>query len=363
MHETRRTCRPTGFTLVELLVVIGIIALLISILLPALGSARRQANTVKCGATLRNIMQAQQVYASQNNGWMAGSANTSGIAFMSLGSFATPPGPYNETNAPSYTHINDWHAPLARIMKIGFNDGPTAVNRKERFRQLVSHPAFGCPENTDTLMTFFGGTNWGAVPYPAINMAFIFTLTPNAGPVPANVSATSHTNRTGGNMTSGGPAYDPPVGYGPKISKIRNPSSKIAFADGSRSTRGEPPTYDNAISGAGGGMYADQGAWSSFTRAWYRGQAPGNGATGQDARIFAYRHGLRKPGSRADSMKMQAVFWDGHVELLGDLQSADPKLWMPSGTQVQAARSATAGICPDAYDRYWGGRTGTVTIN
>ena len=68
MHRTSRRCLRRGFTLVELLVVIGIIAVLVGIILPALTRARSAANRAQCLSNQRQLATAMHIYSQENKG-------------------------------------------------------------------------------------------------------------------------------------------------------------------------------------------------------------------------------------------------------------------------------------------------------
>lgn len=74
--NSSRANRRGGFTLVELLVVIGIIALLVSILLPVLQKARSAANGVKCESNLRTLMTAFTMFAMDHKQHLPGTLDT-----------------------------------------------------------------------------------------------------------------------------------------------------------------------------------------------------------------------------------------------------------------------------------------------
>lgn len=144
VHSSRRS--RAGFTLVELLVVIGIIALLISVLLPALQSARRQANNVKCLSSLRQIGQAFEMYANEYKGYWPSVRDRQQ---------ALTPAP------KQFTNQHDWKDLIARYLMKGvdLSNGFADIAKLRRDNPLWGCPAYQYNEEYDAGAAVNASTN------------------------------------------------------------------------------------------------------------------------------------------------------------------------------------------------------------
>lgn len=320
-----------AFTLVELLVVIGIIALLISILLPSLNQARQSAKTVACLSNLRQNVQGMTLYMTAYNQWIPGSPNTSGIGIVSDPS-------QNMANTPTRLSAWDWITPVAEEMGIEFNDGASLGQRQERYRELVGGFTFLCPENDGVMARAFlpsgaAPQQWNSYSTP---IAFLFKSPPmNYG---ARVGA-DRGGLTNNPLYGGNAAVDLPGGYGPRSTKVGSASTKIILADGARFlTSGGLPSYNMDPRSLLGGDFSDWGSFSKYSRGWERGRAPGNNASSatMDARILWARHGGGKqPFQKGGAYRSNYAFFDGHAESMNDLEGSDPAFWVPVGSRIQ----------------------------
>jgi prepilin-type N-terminal cleavage/methylation domain-containing protein/prepilin-type processing-associated H-X9-DG protein len=282
--------KARGFTLVELLVVIGIIALLISILMPALSNARRSANTVKCLSNIRQIGVAVQMYAGDYKGTIPVVRSDQGNPLKSV-------------------WWMDLLAPYATRLSSATYTGGTQASDNQEFQNSV---IFGCTEYDPRTDVSASLTN----AYPGY--AFAVHVWFKAGQ--DNSITTANKKLTNSN-------YSTYPGRFYKQSSITSPAERMMIADSNLWLIDARQKTSGGISGLPG-----QPLDWKLKYAGYTGQA------GQ-MDVDMYRH-VKKPTPNSNGFfpvsakgACNVVFFDGHGATLTGLGDAYHAIFMTDPPQ------------------------------
>jgi len=304
MKPKARETRRDGFTLIELLVVISIIALLVGILLPALGAARKTAQKAVCLSNLRSTGQGMATYAANNDEWLAG-PYTSGAAYSNSG-FTVPDG----SNVP--TQNMDWISPT-----LGDSLGLPA-NRDERIAAIFNHDLH-CPANE---LFYEPGAFGGAFSASASGLRVNSYAASLAFHVNGPGAPNSATNPAGGLIQV------PNDQGGGRLDRMSSPSAKAYTFDGARHVDSRDPpkvSFSVIVAERQGGNFMEFGpavAWSSGP--W---KYDANGTPDEASIVMGYRHN----GS------VNTAFFDGHCKSMQPPEALEIEQWWPTGSVINIA--------------------------
>jgi prepilin-type processing-associated H-X9-DG protein len=327
---------------VELLVVIGIIALLVGILLPTLNRARESANAVACASNMRSAATAMIIYTNDHDGWLAG-PHTSGARWnVTPGTEAIGDGSAS-TDDPNEAMQNfDWMSPT-----LGPVLGDLPVNDVERLQRLFDLD-LECPSVSQvyTALTNTAGISYqpGDIRYGSYAAVIQFHAFPRLDLGADGVFGTG--DRVGISDSSDPGSYrraELYATYGPKITKVGPNSSKVYLIEGPRTVdvTGTAPdivssgiTLDNARYRRQGGAFMARGMYRNDGSQPHYLLTDGTAQVGDGNWTGGITPVGETLGWRHAGATMNLAFFDGHVEKRPVADSIQPELFFPTNTLI-----------------------------